>query len=207
MMVSAGSLGMMQGIIAFGSPGQAVSGLGVAPQFDCTDVYGNEGGDWAGPLEGQLGVDGNICQNPLFCNPAAGDYTLAEDSPCLDMTECIFSVGSQRGCYGVGCAESGAPEEDPLHARFRLSQNRPNPFSPSTAISYTLPASGRTRLRIFDLSGRLVATLVDDVRSAGEHEVRWDGRNGGGGDVAAGVYFARLEFAGQTEVSKLVVVR
>jgi predicted outer membrane repeat protein len=48
----------------------------------CCDMYGNEGGDWTGCAEGQLGVDGNISQNPLFCDVWENDFTLCEDSPC-----------------------------------------------------------------------------------------------------------------------------
>jgi hypothetical protein len=204
--ISGGSLGMMQGIIAFGGPGQAVTGAGVTPEFYCSDVYGNQGGDWVGCLEDQNGENGNRSADPLFCDAAAGNYTLAENSPCLDMSDCPFSVGEYIGCYGVGCTESGAPDDEPLPARMLLAQNHPNPFNPTTTISYVVPSDGHVRLVVYDLTGRVVATLVDDVRPAGTHVVRWDATNDREQTVATGVYFARLESGGAKEVRKLVIV-
>ena len=71
--------------------------------------------------------------------------------------------------------------------QFSLSQNYPNPFNPSTAVSYQLSAVSIVRLGVFDMLGREVATLVNDIRPAGEHVVRW---NAGG--MSGGVYICRL---------------
>lgn len=70
--------------------------------------------------------------------------------------------------------------------------NHPNPFNPMTTISFTLPEPGAVKLRIYNLRGELVRTLVDTGFDAGAHEVAWNGRNDSGGEVASGVYFARL---------------
>jgi flagellar hook assembly protein FlgD len=70
-----------------------------------------------------------------------------------------------------------------------------------------LPASGRVRLVVYDLRGRVVATVLDEHRPSGELISRWDGRNDNGQPVAAGVYFARLEQAGRSDVRKIVVVK
>ncbi|NIO29719.1 MAG: hypothetical protein GTO29_14330 [Candidatus Latescibacteria bacterium] len=71
-------------IIASSTNGGAVAcaGTGTATLNVC-DVYGNTGGDWVDCISGQLGVDGNISESPLFCDTASGDLTLHEDSPCL----------------------------------------------------------------------------------------------------------------------------
>ena len=81
-----------------------------------------------------------------------------------------------------------------------LEQNYPNPFSqiprfagnPTTEISFALPEAGTVKLQIYDLLGNVVRTLVNDHRSAGLHEVIWNGRNGAGEAVAGGVYLYRL---------------
>jgi hypothetical protein len=73
-----------------------------------------------------------------------------------------------------------------------LSQNHPNPFNPLTTISFSLPRESLVSLRVFDLRGRLVRTLLDEQRAAGVHTVIWDGRDQGGGRVASGPYVARL---------------
>lgn len=68
----------------------------------------------------------------------------------------------------------------------------PNPFNPRTTVRFTLLRDGWTALQIFDLNGRLVRTLVDEMLGAGEHRRSWDGRNAQGRTLASGVYFARL---------------
>ncbi len=83
----------------------------------------------------------------------------------------------------------------------------PNPFNPQTTIAFSLPASAHASLRIYDVSGRLVRTLLDEVRPAGTNEVRWNGADDAGRGVASGTYFARLSVEGQHSVKPLVLVR
>jgi hypothetical protein len=78
---------------------------------------------------------------------------------------------------------------------FALMQNYPNPFNPSTTISYGLAADALTTVKVFDILGRQIATLVDEVQPAGFRTVEWNGRNATGIQVATGVYFYRLEAA------------
>ena len=96
-----------------------------------------------------------------------------------------------------------------------LSAN-PTPFASSTTISYTLPSAAHVRLALYDVSGRLVAEVVNGDQGAGPHEIQWGVGSAAGalasgatGIAAArsGVYFARLEAAGQTAVRKLVLLR
>ena len=90
----------------------------------------------------------------------------------------------------------------------QLSQNAPNPFNPETRIRFEIGGSGeRVTLRIFDVAGRLVTTLLDGEFVTGEREVPWDGRLSDGRNVATGVYFYRLEAGGQTVSRKLAVIR
>jgi len=76
-----------------------------------------------------------------------------------------------------------------------------------TTISYALPAEAAVRLSVHDAGGRLVRDLESGPRTAGPHEVTWDGRDGEGNTVAAGVYFVRLDGDRQSRTSKLVLVR
>ena len=73
---------------------------------------------------------------------------------------------------------------------------QPNPFNPTTCVSFVNPAAGRVRLSICDVSGRLVRVLADGERPAGVVSIEWDGRDSSGRALASGIYFARLE--GQT---------
>jgi len=89
----------------------------------------------------------------------------------------------------------------------RLHQNNPNPFNPSTHIAFDLPSAGPVSMRVLDASGRVVRTLIDDDRSAGPHAVRWDGTDGAGLPVASGVYFYRIEAAGEVLSQRMVLLK
>jgi hypothetical protein len=88
-----------------------------------------------------------------------------------------------------------------------LEPGAPNPFVTSTQLRFSLPARGRARLAIYDVSGRKVTSLADEVHEVGAYTQAWDGRNAAGAHVPSGVYFARLEFGGRVENRKLVLIR
>jgi len=88
-----------------------------------------------------------------------------------------------------------------------LYQNYPNPFNADTQIRFTLAEAGQTSLKIYNTTGQLVRTLVDEHREARTHEVRWDGRNINGEIVASGVYFYRLASGNFTETKKMSFLR
>lgn len=79
---------------------------------------------------------------------------------------------------------------------FALSQNFPNPFNPRTAIYYALPEDAWVRMMVYDMTGRVICRLVEDVVSAGHHTMWWDGKDDLEQDVASGVYLYRLEING-----------
>ena len=84
----------------------------------------------------------------------------------------------------------------------------PNPSTGSTTIQFTLSASsGRIRVQVFNLSGRLIRTLADRNFEAGEHRVSWDGRSASGSKVGAGIYFIRVDSGEESETRKVVHVR
>jgi hypothetical protein len=78
----------------------------------------------------------------------------------------------------------------------RLLRNYPNPFNPRTTIDFALDRDAQTSIRVFDVQGRMVRTLVDSYLSAGRRSVTWDGLDDGGSPVASGVYFLRMEAGG-----------
>lgn len=83
----------------------------------------------------------------------------------------------------------------------------PNPFNPSTQIRFEMPEKEFMTLRIYNLQGRLVRELLHELRAAGVHTIRWNGRDDHGVAVTSGVYFIRFESAGRVRVSKLTVMR
>ncbi len=96
-----------------------------------------------------------------------------------------------------------------LPAGLALEQNRPNPFNPSTSISFSLPGefAGEVTLTILDLRGRLVRTLFRGQRAGGRFTVLWDGADRQGRPMASGSYFCRLEAGRTTIVRKLVLLK
>jgi hypothetical protein len=92
-------------------------------------------------------------------------------------------------------------------AGLMLDRNCPNPFGPSTAIRYRLPEDGHARVAVYDMTGRLVTTLMDAVRSRGEHTVHWDGRDARGSRAAPGAYVVRLEYKGYVRAQKVLLVK
>jgi hypothetical protein len=100
--------------------------------------------------------------------------------------------------------------ETPTSARtpqsgVELGQNHPNPFNPSTRISFILPQQAHATLRVYDAGGRYVATLLDGVAGEGLNSVVWDGRDTSGRALGSGVYFYRLE-SGSVEVSRKMLM-
>ncbi len=80
--------------------------------------------------------------------------------------------------------------------------NYPNPFNPATTIFYTLPEDGKIQIKIFDVLGREVTTLLDKFTTAGRHNVVWDGSN-----YASGIYFYSIQFKGQILNKKMLLVK
>jgi hypothetical protein len=83
-----------------------------------------------------------------------------------------------------------------------LLQGYPNPFNPSTAISYEIGSATRVVLKVFDVLGREVATLIDGDEAPGQKSVRWDA-----GDIAGGVYFCRLQAGGSVVTMRMILLR
>ena len=111
---------------------------------------------------------------------------------------------------GFGIVTGIDDEDEPvLPKRFALYQNVPNPFNPTTVIHYSVAAGGHdvVTLRIYDVSGRLVRTLVNGHQTPGEKRVVWDGTNGRGQGVATGVYFYRLTAPGFVKTRKMVLLK
>jgi len=98
--------------------------------------------------------------------------------------------------------------DDNMPRTFALGAAYPNPFNPSTKIAFSVPAGGgRVDLKIFDLSGRLVRTLVSGEQPGGHHTAVWAGRSDEGRPVASGTYFYRLQAPGFDGTKKMVLVK
>ena len=100
----------------------------------------------------------------------------------------LYNLGGFNTTTGVHePPASGRPQE------LTLLQNYPNPFNPSTTITYQIPSASHVVLKIYNILGQQVASLVDEDQAAGSHALTWNGRSSGGTSVSSGVYFYRIE--------------
>jgi hypothetical protein len=90
---------------------------------------------------------------------------------------------------------------------FYLLQNVPNPFNPETSIAYELPEAVQVKLAIFNLVGQKVRGLVEEFKTAGRYDVRWDGKDDFGRDVGSGVYFYNLEAGAYSTTRRMLLIR
>lgn len=120
----------------------------------------------------------------------------ADDPPAVDI--------------GVAADLRSLPPSLPRAGAVSLAQNVPNPFNPSTTVSFTVAQEAGTvqaRLAVYDLRGALVRTLLDGTVEPGTHRLEWDGRDSRGRRAASGVYFLRLSAGGETRVRKMVMIK
>jgi len=98
-------------------------------------------------------------------------------------------------------------QSDPLPAKFALAQNYPNPFNAGTVINYTVPLESHINIEVFDLMGRKVKILVDELQSPGEYIIKWDGKDSEDRTVSTGIYFYRLSADDFAETRKMVLMK
>jgi hypothetical protein len=106
---------------------------------------------------------------------------------------------------------SGVEDETPLPTEFALEQNYPNPFNPNTVISYQLPVGGNVTLKLYDILGNNIVTLVDEFKPAGRYEVEFNTSSHSGlsgiKGMASGVYFYQLLAGEYTAVKKMILLK
>jgi hypothetical protein len=147
------------------------------------------------------GYDNNTGGPPPACLPA-GVYTLTLYSfSSYDPATCQYvDPGPFTLC--INCNVGGNVGTDDQPSAFALAQNTPNPFNPSTTINYTMGETGTASLKVFDIAGREVATLVSGMVERGEHSVTFDASR-----LSTGVYFYTLQAGGQNLTRKMVLSR
>jgi hypothetical protein len=129
----------------------------------------------------------------------AGDYVTA--------TTTDKNFNTSEFCLNCMVQTVGIDEESVTTKRqFKLQQNRPNPFSTNTAITFLLAQPSPVTLKVYDVSGRLVKTLADGNYAASQHTIHWDGKTDGEEAVKSGVYFYKLQTEHFRETRKLTIV-
>lgn len=130
------------------------------------------------------------------------DWHVAFYSPLDDILYYAYNPG-----YVITGTEDGQDPLPPVPGSIALRGIYPTPFNPAATIEYDISEAGRVLIAVYDAAGRRVRTLVDGHSLPGRFRIGWDGRSDRGSPVASGVYFIRLEAAGQTRTGKTVMLR
>ena len=188
--------------------------------IDERDILGAFVGDECRGVARPLYVEGvkrYVAFLMIYSNAAAGEtvkfrafdadagivYDVRETLAC-NADAVAGTVGDPRVLSVIGLLS----EESSMPTVFGLGQNRPNPFNPTTVIGYDVPpGGGHVSIRIYDVAGRLVRTLVDGVETPGRKSVTWDGQSNGGQMVSTGVYFYRMTAPGFEQNRKMVIMK
>lgn len=146
---------------------------------------------------GGIHSDTNIWSWRPYVEIPSGAQAVGVDKSLVSNNDFFFDLTT-----GLPSDASNRPASD-----FQLFQNYPNPFNPSTTISYNLPVTSEARLIIYDLLGREIRTLVNEVLRPGRHSVEWDGTDNVGAAAISGVYFYQLKSGKFVETKKLVLIK
>ena len=115
--------------------------------------------------------------------------------------------GLESESSGIVSAVLSSEDEVGMPTEFALKQNYPNPFNPSTQIQYALPSETRVVISIYDITGRKVRTLVNEVQSAGYRTVMWNATNDIGRAVSAGMYIYSIQAEDFIQNRKMVLMK
>jgi hypothetical protein len=137
--------------------------------------------------------------------------------PCTSTTDCSSKFhrttyqpylteppGYTPNFIGEGPAKIVASD---LPTEFRLSQNYPNPFNPATTLEYDLPGDCYVTIKIYNILGQTVATLVNEQKEAGRYKINWEGKDKAGEKVSSGIYFYRINAGDFEETRKLLLIK
>jgi hypothetical protein len=197
-------------IIAFSRDAEAIFCIDgqSQPLLSCCDVFGNEEGDWTGPIALQQSAGGNFSLEPGFCGRDFGELTLRDDSPCLPPGNVC---GVQVGAFGLGCITTDVEDGGDDRMRpsdFALYANYPNPFNAGTTIRISSESpSAELTLAVFNSLGRRITVLYRGLSGSGDREVHWDGRDEVGREVGSGIYLFVLDARGRRLVQRGLLLK
>ena len=119
---------------------------------------------------------------------------------------CMY-LGTGGDMEGGGTVDVSSENKDLIVQEFILHDNYPNPFNPSTHISYSIPIGSPVSIYIFDVNGGEVIQLFNDYIHSGTHSIHWNGKNEKGIEVSAGVYFYSIDVGESRQTKKMVLLK
>lgn len=119
----------------------------------------------------------------------------------------VLDAGRKGGAIGPEIFATSGALNAGKELRAGLDPNYPNPLNPATSVIYSVKEQSHVMLKIYNVKGELVRTLVDEMVEAGEHGITWDGTNSRGATVTSGIYFLRLETKWGLYSRKMIVTK
>jgi hypothetical protein len=187
----------------------------VSPQWDSHIGWPNQNkiGDYYEIVSDEVGV--HVAWAATFNGEEDVYYLRIGDYDCNangvgDSLDIALETSSDDNENGIPdeCEDVLSDASSSSMQSYKLYQNVPNPFNPSTMIRFDVPAGGGyVKLEIYDVAGRRIRTLINNHEPAGRQTVQWNGRNHDGTPVASGLYFYRLSAPGFSETKKLVLLK
>ncbi len=150
---------------------------------------------------------GTAATNTGFLPIPAAAFASGELVLSVNSRDAGSAVVSRLVLKETGRGFSSAPEGAQVPTHYAVAQNYPNPFNPSTLIRYDIPEPGPVSLIVYDIAGREVSRLVNEVEPAGRYEVRFDASRVRNGGVASGVYFYTVKAGTFTQTRKMVLIK
>ncbi|MBN1349250.1 T9SS type A sorting domain-containing protein, partial [candidate division KSB1 bacterium] len=118
----------------------------------------------------------------------------------------VTTYDGKLHCFAsTGTGVSGIDQQSPY--QFKLAQNYPNPFNAATRIHFQLPNADNVTLKIYNVQGQLVRTLIDKNMPAGAHQVRWDGKDHSNHSISTGVYIFTLRSGEYISSKKMALIQ
>ena len=129
-------------------------------------------------------------------------------SPDTSQTSLAASIGTIFFVDDLSLTGTATGVEDNSRVlSYKIEQNYPNPFNPSTTIRYSIPEADNVTINIFDITGKLITTLMNQTQNAGTYEVTWDGKNNKGVPAVSGIYLYKIKAGNFTKISKMILLK
>ena len=170
------------------------------------EIYGYNGVTYS-DIEGGYSGEGNLNTNPLFVDPSNADFHLQAESPCIDAGDPTSphdpdSTIADIGAFYFHHTGVSGWNQPSFPTSFQLHQNFPNPFNPSTTITFSIPIRSEVKLSVFDIQGRKIGTLINDFRNPGDYRITFDGAK-----LASGSYFYQLSANNLNLTRRMILVK
>ena len=149
------------------------------------------------PLSSEL----TLCDLYFILGPSDSDVTT------ISCNELIINESVIETDFNVQINPSMNADNSVLAKNFSLEQNYPNPFNSSTNIGFVLDRDMPVNIRITDINGRLVKTLLNGLQLYGKHIIKWDGKDNSGCDIKSGIYFYSLSSGQKRQTRKMLILQ